>query len=604
VVIFLPEAGCRAQNLRQMVWEAEGKRPGTYNTIMRQIAGEEKSMKKCLRLSLVLLCMLLVFALVACGGASKADKEGAAGDGGEINSTFNASLNGEITTLDPAFAYDWTTCPVVAQTSEGLLRYDENDQPVGWLAKDWEMVDDTTYVYNIHDKVKFWDGSPMTMEDVLYSINRYRDKKVGSYLMWMYDHVDTIEQTGPWQMTVKLKEPDALFKHVFATTAGHIHQKKAIEAAGGSGVVDSENASSVSNYGTPTVGIMATGAYEFGKWDVGSQVVFEYNPNYWNKEEMGEPDIKKIVYQNIEEDAARALALTSGQVDIDFWVPAEKVPEHDSAANINMIKFPGPTADYVAFNTNKAPLNDINLRRALASTIDIETIQKNIIKDQGAPTTGIFVPTSLYMPDKAEWEGFAQSAKKYPYDMAAAKRYLAASKHPDGAVLHMTVDGTSVNNSLALALQQAFGELGVEVKIEKTSYDDLISQLFGGGIKNGKRPYDLIVGAWAADFPDPSGVLTPILSGKNTGDGGSNSAEYNNPKVDALLDKQSALTDDAERAKVMQEAITLVNEDVPYYVHSHTNYLFGVNERVASGFEGLGPMWTWKPFIADVKLNK
>ena len=80
------------------------------------------------------------------------------------------------------------------------------------------------------DDVTFSDGTPMTMDDVLFSVKRYQDPDLASYLLWMYDSVESIEQTGDWQFTVKLKQPDALWKHTFATTAGMIHSKAYVEA--------------------------------------------------------------------------------------------------------------------------------------------------------------------------------------------------------------------------------------------------------------------------------------------------------------------------------------------------------------------------------------
>ncbi|MDR1775427.1 MAG: ABC transporter substrate-binding protein [Actinomycetes bacterium] len=512
-----------------------------------------------------------------------------------INSTFNAGLNGEVTSLDPVYLYDWTSCPVMAQYSEALMQFSgPDDELAGWLATGYEQVDDLTYVYQIHDNVTFWDGTPMTMEDVLFSLKRHMDPDVGSYLAWMFEAVDTIEQTGDWELTVKLKEPDATFKYIFATSAGHVHQKAAIEAAG-------------TDYGTAKGGVMATGAYKFVEWQTGVQLVFEYNENYWNKAEMGEPDIKKLVYQNIEEDATRSMAVKSGQIDVDFWVPTDKVEEMQSADNLNTVIIPGPTADYLVYNTQVKPLDDVNFRRALSAAIDIENLQENVIKQGAAPSTGITVPTTLYKPDKAQWEDFASKVTKYTnYDLTAAKSYLAQSAYPDGTSLTLTVDKQAISNSLALYLQQAFKELNVDLKIEKVSYEELIGLLLGDKIqKDGTRPYQILMGSWAADFPDPSGVLIPIYASGNRGEGGSNSAEYTNKIVDDALDKQATLSDDAERAVLMQKAIEQINEDVPYYVYSHTNYIFAVNkERVASGFEDLGAMWTWKPMMAKVKLSK
>ena len=120
------------------------------------------------------------------------------------NDTLNVGIYSDIISLDSAFAYDFTTNPVVEQITESLLYYDENDELQPYLCESWEEVDPTTYVYNVRDDVTFSDGTPMTMDDVLFSVQRYEDPDLASYLLWMYDSVESIEQTGDWQFTVKL----------------------------------------------------------------------------------------------------------------------------------------------------------------------------------------------------------------------------------------------------------------------------------------------------------------------------------------------------------------------------------------------------------------
>ena len=106
--------------------------------------------------------------------------------------------------------------------TEGLLAYDQDNKLVSKLAKSWEQVDDVTYKYEIRDDVKFSDGTQMTADDVVFSLNRIKDPSVASYLNWMYANVDSIEKTGDWEVTVKLSTPDALWQYVPATmTACH-----------------------------------------------------------------------------------------------------------------------------------------------------------------------------------------------------------------------------------------------------------------------------------------------------------------------------------------------------------------------------------------------
>ena len=126
-------------------------------------------------ISLAMVCALSLSLLAGCGKGK---------NGGD--STFTVALDSDIVALDPAFAYDFTTNPVINQITEGLLTFDENNELVPWLASDWSQTDDTTYVYTIRDDVCFSDGTPMTMDDVMFSLERTMNPDTGSYLQWMF----------------------------------------------------------------------------------------------------------------------------------------------------------------------------------------------------------------------------------------------------------------------------------------------------------------------------------------------------------------------------------------------------------------------------------
>ena len=187
-------------------------------------------------LSLLLSAALIFTLLAACGGDSaetRAAPSGAAPAATEPEKdTFTVVLDSDIVALDPAFAYDFTTNPVVNQITQGLLVFDDENQLQPMLASDWEQVDDVTYVFQIRDDVTFSDGSAMTMDDVLFSLERTASEETASFLGWMFDGVSSMEQTGDWELTITLSQPDASFKYYVATCAFHVISKAHAESAG------------------------------------------------------------------------------------------------------------------------------------------------------------------------------------------------------------------------------------------------------------------------------------------------------------------------------------------------------------------------------------
>ncbi|MDR1412688.1 MAG: ABC transporter substrate-binding protein [Actinomycetes bacterium] len=537
--------------------------------------------------SKVLLLMLVVaLAMGACVGCGKKAAEDGAQTGAKSD-TLTIALGGNVSTLDPAFCYDYTNNPPANQITEGLLFYDNNDQLQPLLLEKWEEVDSLTYVYTVRSNVNFSNGNPMTLDDVLYSIERYRNPDIASYLLWMYDNVDTIEQTGDWEFTVKLKQADALWKHTFATTAGHIMEKEFSEQA-------------ADNLGKPGTGTMGTGAYALDSWDVGSQLTLKYNENYWNRETAGVPDVKTIIFQNIEEDSTRVLAAASRQVDINVQTPVDMAGDIEKAEGVELLKLPSAGLTFLAFNNRKAPFDDVNARRAVASAIDVIELQKNVIKDYGEATNWMALPPTMFTFEKPSWEAFEPTIKKYEYNLDEAKKYLAASKYPDGFEVRLMVDSTSTFNSLALALQQSLAELNIKVELWKVPNVETVDYQFGKDIKDGVRPYDMGIYEWFSDFPDPSGDLVPIYMSTNAGEGGSNTSAYDNKEVDKLLLQQAASIDEVERTKLMQDAISIIADEMPMYIMDHPNYLVSKSDRVEE--LNFSPFWIWNFYVRDIKL--
>ncbi|MCL2493492.1 MAG: ABC transporter substrate-binding protein [Clostridiales bacterium] len=542
--------------------------------------------------AMALIVILAVALLSACGSGGGGGGGTQGGGGGSAPAPSDVTLTighqQAITTLDSAFAYDFDTNPAVVQIMEPLLIVDEQGNLTPCLASSWKEVDPTTYTYEIVQNAKFSDGNPMTMDDVLYSLQRYQDPKLASYLAWMYGNVASIKQTGPWEITVKLTQPDAMWKYVPATTAGDIHEKAVVEKLG-------------DKYGTVGGFPIGTGPYTVGSWVAGGDITLKYNPNYWNAQGKT-PQVTTIVFQTISEDATRALATASGQLDINLSASVDLLDKIKAGGKADIMKMQRWGGTYIALNCGKAPFDDVNARRALASAIDIKTIQSSIIKDYGDLSNGIMIPESLYGADKDSWTSFAAGVPQYAYDQAKAKDYLKQSKYPNGFSFALTVDQNTVSNAAALAIQQQLAAVGITMTINKVSNDEATSQQFGSGIVDGKRPYDALIAGWIGDFPDAGGMLMPIITSDNTGEGGSNFAAYSNADVDKLMNDQNQMTDPAQRLSTLQQAVKIVADEQPYYILCQTNWLFGVNKRLTNINDVLTSDYTWYFPIQDLKV--
>lgn len=527
--------------------------------------------------SLLLAVSMAAVMMTGCGGSQNSGSQNSDVEQGNSGAKFTVALGSDIVKLDPAFAYDFTTNPVVNQITEGLLTFDTDNQLVPQLASSWEVVDDVTYKYTIRNDVKFSDGTPMTMEDVLFSLERTRDPENASYLQWMFAPVASIEQTGDWELTVTLSQPDATWQYVPATTACHIISKAQYEAAGEDG------------FGTPEGGLIGTGPYKFVSWKNGTEIVLEKNENY---RDAANVEITDLIFKIIPEDTTRVTALQTGQVDFTAETPNDMLDTLRSSDKVTLDPVDSMGINFLAFNTQKAPFDDVNVRKAIYHAINFEDIQANIIKDAGEPGTVMASNSSLYTIEPERWEEYEAGAPKYEYNLDKAKEYLAQSSAPNGFDCTLLTTEASLSYSEGLAIQEALKALNINVELVKLSSDEHTNYQFGGVFdENGLRDYDMILAGWEADYPDISGNIQPLFAAANAGEGGANSAAYVNEQVDALITQQAASTNPTERNDLMFQAMDIITEEVPYIFVYYPVRTVTIN----NGFTGfsMNASWVW-----------
>lgn len=549
--------------------------------------------------AMLLALTLSVSLLAGCGGKddkpsdtkAAGESQTEAADAGkeegkaEGKTTFTIALDSDIVALDPAFAYDFTTNPVVNQITQGLLTFDENNELIPQLASSWEATDETTYVYQIRDDVTFSDGSPMTMDDVLFSIERIMNPDTASYLLWMFDNVESVEQTGDWELTIHLKEASASWKYIMATTAGHVISKAHYEA-------------NQDSFGTAEGGLMGTGPYVFDSWTSGQEIVLKRNENYWDKNQTIAMDT--LVFKIIPEDTTRVTALQTGEVDFTANTPADLLDTLKADENLNVQDVETMGVVFLAFNTERAPFNDVNVRKAVASAIDLKSIHDNIVKDAGQEGGCMPNSATLFTINSDEWISYVEGAEACTYDVTEAKNYLAQSDYAGGFDCTMIISEDSMRYSMALAIQEYLKELNINMELVKVSADEHTSYQFGGIFDaDGNRDYDMIMAGWEADYPDVASNIEPLFAAYNAGEGGSNSAVYQNDEVDALIKKQSASLDDAARNQDLFAVMDQVNADTPYVFLTYPNRQATMN-KAFTGYT-MSPSWLWNMFFKDIR---
>ncbi len=496
--------------------------------------------------------------------------------------TLRIAMSTDFNTIDILIAYAHEINMVVNAVTEGLFYYDENSVVQPYLAESYEQVDDVTYVYQIREGVTFSDGTELTAEDVVFSLEYQRDEENASLLSWMFDNVDTIEQTGDYEVTVTLSTPDPTWVYTLATPAGNVISKSYYEAHS-------------DNFGTAEGGFIGTGPYVITDWS-STEVDLEYNEDYWNAANT-EVDFKKVQFLSVKDQAVSKTLLESGDVDIVSNLSVDGAKELDGKNGISIKKVDMLLSTFVSFNTTVEPLNDVRVRQAIAYAIDKEAILNDIVGEEYGSLAKSFPFSEKIGEANAEiWGDYFETQNTYEKDIEKAKELLEEAGYGDGLSFVLSYDASnSVAESEALYIQQSLAEINITITLEGLDSGEISTQRYGG---SETRTYELLITKWGSDYPDPTGCIIPMYVSTNNVAGGSNWAEYVSEDFDRLISESNAATSEEERIAILKEALDILQEEIPYAPIVNDYIFYGHSSRVDYEYS---TMCLYNIYIKDIK---
>ncbi|MBD2894983.1 putative D,D-dipeptide-binding periplasmic protein DdpA [Actinomadura sp. RB99] len=506
---------------------------------------------------------LIALAATACGGASKTGTAGSAAfqiskdtprAGGPLASV-TWSLYAEPQSLDYAHAYDYPPNTVLANVCEQLQRITPDLKIVPGLATA-ASPDAERWVYTIRSGVRFHDGSALTAEDVVASLRRHMDPKVGSYWISSFQNVASIDKTGPMQVTVRLKKPDQLFNEEMGTSAGTIESARFLAKAG-------------AEYGTPDGGVDCTGPYALESWQKGQAITLKKFEGYWDPSLAPKTGTIKNVF--IQDPAARVNALLSGQVDGGYLLPPSGFAKLRASSAGKLYFGPNTTAVSLIPTNLKGTLGDVRVRRALSMALDRAGIIKAGAAGVGTPArapaaTGAWAIAPAVA--KTAYAGLPRPAR----DVAAAKKLVRDAGATGRKIVMATSTLAPEIAVIANAVQSAGREIGLEVRL-RTVAPDAYTALFSD--PKARAGLDLVMTTWYDSTPDPLEFYGILQTGNFSNYGG-----YSNPRYDRLVDQANAEPDPQKRAAVVAELQRIAVGDlvwIPLYEVPHSLFL---NKRV------------------------
>ncbi|MGI4788350.1 MAG: peptide ABC transporter substrate-binding protein [Janthinobacterium lividum] len=463
---------------------------------------------------------------------------------------FRYPIKTSPTTFDPAMVQDGDTIDVLQQVFEGLVQWSPQNKIVPCLAEKWDVSPNgLTYTFHLRPNVKFQDGSSVTASDVLYSMRRCLDPKLGSPVALNYlgdiqgakelnsgkaTELTGVKVVNPTTVAITITRPKAYWIDTMTYPTAYV-------------VSQAEAKIGVQMTADDVIKGAGTGAFKLTSYVPDSKVTLAANPAYWD----GAPKLAGIERPVIIDAGTRHDEYVRGDIDmLQFVSPGDLDNDAKDPALSGQVKlFPRAATYYIGLNQKAFPaFKDIRVRQALAYAIDKTKIVQVVFAGKRDVAQDIL---SEGIP------GFDPKFQGLPYDPAKAKALLAAAGHANGAGIGPIPlyyrQGQPELVKTALLIQQMWSDtLGLQVKPQVTEWGALLDR----ENKNSLECYHM---RWAADYLDPQDFYSLLL---RTG-GPENHVVYSNPKFDALCDAADISQNSTQRTALYRQAARIVADEVP-----------------------------------------
>ncbi|MFC8709058.1 ABC transporter substrate-binding protein [Streptomyces sp. NPDC057197] len=383
--------------------------------------------------------------------------------------------------------------------------------------------DARTLVLTLRDGVTFHDGSTMTADDVLFSLRRHAAPEMEQ--SDEFENVSAMTKTGAREITVRFKQPDALFTKALAGDAGLVYDKEQVEKAG-------------KDFGTPGQKDACSGPYELSSWKSGDSLTLTRYDGY-----HGEKPLTKQVVFRWAEDSAMVNALSAHAADGAYLDTVSTAAALLGKPGLKQYYGPS-TATLALIPTERGGLADPDIRRALSLALDRTGIARSgyggLVEPWATP-----VGSGAWGYEKATFEAAQKQLTDAPAkpDLAAAKELVKKAKARPDAPIVIGTDSTQGRLVIANAVRAALTQLGLKAQI-KTVPSATYGEFYGD--KEARSGIDVLVADWYISKSDPLGFYDNGLSTSSNNWVGYRSSDY-----DAEVERALRTIDDAERAALV-----------------------------------------------------
>jgi peptide/nickel transport system substrate-binding protein len=476
--------------------------------------------------------------------------------------------------FDPFQTISYKTHIALSFTHSRLLKHKAGPSVVpgtfaieGDLAESWSQPTETTYIFKLRKGVRWHNKPPvngreLTADDVVFSVNHFLTVK-GNANAYMLKAVDKVEAPDKYTVKFTLKEPFAWFLDMLANPlAVAIVAREVLEKHG-----DFKKQESV----------IGTGPWMLESYRPNVGITYVRSPNYFLP---GLPYIERVETFVDEDKASRISAFLSGKYDIGTEFPGTidrvdwvqiKDTLKQKRPNLRTVEFTSPVMSHISMRTDQKPFSDARVRQAMSLAIDRKTIIDSVYEGVGVLNPA--VPAAL-----KEWsipiDKLGDGAKYYKYDLAEAKRLMAAAGYANGfpASMCFATYGSTVLVDMQQLVQKNLKDIGIDVKLDTKEYGAYIATCFYG-------KFDSMT------FGPQTGFLEPdnFLFGQYYPEELKNQSHINDPIVADMLVRQRRTTDLGKRREILYDIQRHLAKQ-QYYVQMPSAVYVGVWEGALKNY--------------------
>lgn len=424
------------------------------------------------------------------------------------------------------------------------LRYDDKWNPQPYLAETWSLQDDgKSLLLRLVPNAKFHDGTPVTSEDVAFSIMTV---KANHPFKSMFEAVERVDTPDARTAIIRMSKANpaillAMSPPLCPILPKHIYGK----------VPDIKT--------TPlnSTGLIGSGPYKLAEFKQGDHITLERNPDFFIK---GLPKFDRIVIRIFKDSNALAIALENGEVNYaPFWSDLSVLQRLSKIPRLGVTDKGGEAIgplNWLAFNMAKKPLDDVRVRQAISYAIDRDFITKKLHYGFSRISTG---PITLGSPF------YTAEVERYKFNLAKANQLLDAAGHKkgaDGQRFSLSIDyipgNREMHQTIAEYVKAQLRKVGVDVQLRASPDFPTWAKRVGG------HEFDMTTDS-VFNWGDPViGVARTYQTGNiRKGIIWSNTQSYSNPKVDELMAQAGVETNPERRKALYREFQKIVVQDAP-----------------------------------------